>query len=404
MRKISVLALILALAISVTGCFGGETKLYDAFNKMQDVTSAESDMEIGFTFATEGFSEEEQLMLQQVSAMVNSTKLKMHVKQTQNKEKTVAQAQVDMSMDLGGMIMPMNVWVDMDMSTDKPKMVEIIKMPQMLMASMFPNEPAKQYIVYDIGEMMNMENEEVNFSELVKFSKDLQPKMTEFIKEIQKDFKPDFKIIKEKEKREVDGKKLEIYELKLDDATLKELIKYSVNYSLDNETIIEFIKEYMNTVMNIAITSETDKQAAEAEIKKELEELEKQIPEFKVKFNEFMEKYKDVKILGEKGILIEYGIDKDGYIVHEVGTIDLRIDLAQIAKVAGEENQGVKGIINLGINYNSKVYNINNKDIKVEMPTITKENSVDFMEMMEVQMQQMPVPVAKPEPEPVKVP
>ena len=88
MKKFTVLALILALAISVTGCFGGESKLYNAFNKMQDVTSLESDIELGFTLKGEGLLEEQQLILDQVAAMVNTTKLTMHQRSEQNKDKS----------------------------------------------------------------------------------------------------------------------------------------------------------------------------------------------------------------------------------------------------------------------------------------------------------------------------
>ncbi|WP_406242757.1 hypothetical protein ACF3M2_02030 [Tissierella carlieri] len=389
MKKISVLALILALSISLTGCVGGELKLYNAFNKMQDVTSIESDMEMDFTFETEGFSEEEQLMLEQVSAMVNSSKITMNQKAQYNKEKTVGQAQVDMNMDFGGMVMPMNVWVDMDMSTDELKMKEIIKMPQMLMNSMVPNDPEKQYLVLDMGQMMKEESKELNFNELMKFSKEFQPKLAEFMKEIQKDFKPDLKIVEEKGSKIVNKEILNIYELKLNDATLKEFVKYAVNYSLDKKEVVEFIKEYMNTVMKIVTIPEAEKKAAEAEIKQGLEDLEKQLPEFKVKFNEFMDKYEDVKILGDKGIVIEFGINKDGYIVHEVGNINLRIDLGQIAEVVGEKAPEMKGIIKLGISYTSKSYNINSKDVKVEMPKVDEKNSIDYMKMMEMQMKQI---------------
>ncbi len=400
MKRVSVLALILALAISVTGCFGGESKLYNAFNKMQDVTSLQSDMEMGFTFETEGFSEEEQLMVDQVAAMINGAKITIKQKANYNKEKTIAQAQADMNMNVGGMGMDMNVWVDMDLSKDEPKMKEIIKMPQLLMGSI-SQDPAKQYIVYDFEKMMNVENQEVNFEELMKFVKEFQPKFIEFMKEIQKDYKPGIEIVKQKDSKVIDKQKLDIYELKIDDAALKDLVKYSVNYSLDNEKVIEFIKEYMNAVMKVAQIPEEEKETAEAEIKQGLEDLEKQIPEFKVKFNEFMEKYKDVKILGDKGVVIEYGINKEGYIAYESGNIDLRIDLGQIAKLAQTavaEGKAetvtptvpeMKGIIKLGINFTSKNYNMNSKDIKIEMPPVDEKNSLDYMDMIKMQMEQM---------------
>lgn len=412
MKKLSVLALILALVISVTGCSGGELKLYNAFNKMQDVTSVESKMEMGFTLDTEGFSEEEQAAIEQVKAMVNTTKFTMDVKQNQNKEKTNIEAQVLMNMNLGGMIMPMNAWVNMDMSTDELKMKEIIEMPQLLMSAI-STDPEKKYIVYDIGEMMKVENEELNSKELMKFAKDFQPKFTEFMKEVQKDFKPSIEIVKQKDSKVIDKQRVDIYELSINDAALKELVKYSVNYSLDKKEVVEFIKEYVNAVMKVVEIPEAEKETAEAEIKQGLEDLEKQLPEFKGKFNEFMEKYKDVKILGDKGIVIEYGINKYGYIVHEVGNIDLRIDLGQIAKLAqtaaaAEEKAEaitpvvpeMKGIIKLGINYTAKYFNINSKDVKIEMPTVDEKNSMDYMELLQMQMEQMQQLQQAPAPEP----
>lgn len=86
-------------------------------------------------------------------------------------------------------------------------MVEIIKMPQMLMSFISPEDPAKEYIVYDLGEMMKAEDVELNFAEIMEFSKELQPKLAEFMKEIQKDFKPGFKVVTQKDDKVVNGKK-----------------------------------------------------------------------------------------------------------------------------------------------------------------------------------------------------
>ncbi len=40
--------------------------------------------------------------------------------------------------------MDMKVWVDTDMSGDIPKMVEVIKMPQILMQEMSPEDQSKK--------------------------------------------------------------------------------------------------------------------------------------------------------------------------------------------------------------------------------------------------------------------
>lgn len=120
-KKLTVLTLILALALGLTGCVGGELKLYDAFNKMQDITSLDTDMEMTFTFETEGFSEEEQMVLQQISAMLNNAKVKTHQRQVLNEEQTVVKAEMNTIMDFGGMTMDMGLWVDMDLTEDEQK-------------------------------------------------------------------------------------------------------------------------------------------------------------------------------------------------------------------------------------------------------------------------------------------
>lgn len=390
-KKLTVLTLILALALGLTGCVGGELKLYDAFNKMQDITSLDTDMEMTFTFETEGFSEEEQMMLQQISAMLNNAKVKTHQRQVLNEEQTVVKAEMNTIMDFGGMTMDMGLWVDMDLTEDEQKMVEIIKMPQMLMSFISPEDPAKEYIVYDLGEMMKAEDVELNFAEIMEFSKELQPKLAEFMKEIQKDFKPGFKVVTQKDDKVVNGKKLEIYEVKLDDATLKELVKYAINYSLEDEKTLEFFKEYMDAVMSMGMIPEEEREAAEKEIAEGFKEFENQIPEMKEKFNEFMEKYKDVEILGDKGIVVEYGIDDKGYIVHEAGNMDLKIDLGKIAEVL-EEDTEMQGIIKLGIDFKSEYYNINNKIIRVNIPKVNENNSLNMMDIMEQQMEAIPEP------------
>lgn len=390
-KKLTVLTLILALALGLTGCVGGELKLYDAFNKMQDITSLDTDMEMTFTFETEGFSEEEQMVLQQISAMLNNAKVKTHQRQVLNEEQTVVKAEMNTIMDFGGMTMDMGLWVDMDLTEDEQKMVEIIKMPQMLMSFISPEDPAKEYIVYDLGEMMKAEDVELNFAEIMEFSKELQPKLAEFMKEIQKDFKPGFKVVTQKDDKVVNGKKLEIYEVKLDDATLKELVKYAVNYSLEDEKTLEFFKEYMDAVMSMGMIPEEEREAAEKEIAEGFKEFENQIPEMKEKFNEFMEKYKDVEILGDKGIVVEYGIDDKGYIVHEAGNMDLKIDLGKIAEVL-EEDTEMQGIIKLGVDFKSEYYNINNKIIRVNIPKVNENNSLNMMDIMEQQMEAIPEP------------
>ena len=373
--------MILVLIMVFTGCSSNELKLYDSFQKTQEVTSMESDMAFSFTIGGEGFSEKEQADLQNVANMLNSTKMNIHQKMVRNKENTAARALADTKVNLGGISMDMGVWVDVDMSGENPKLVEIIKMPPFVMASMPAGYNNKEYIIYDFQKIMDGNQENININKLLKFSKEMQPKFTKLIKDSKTEFNPGFEIVKCNNKKVIDGKELTIYEVKLDDAAFKKLLRYTANYYMDNKDIAEFVKEYIKLVMEMTKPKTEEEKLAQDEIKKELENAEKELPSIKEEFNTFMDAYKDVKILGDKGIAIEYGVDSDGYIVHEAGSVDLRIDLGALGK------SKEKGILKFSIEYNTKVYNINS-DMKVDLPVIDENNSFNIMDMINGTMNQ----------------
>lgn len=382
MKKASIAALILALSMIFTGCTVNEVRLYNAFMKSQDITSMESDTKITFTLDGEGFSQEDQQSMQEVAKMLKNSEVNIYQKMIQNEEKTAAKVQMNTDLNFDGMQqMDMKVWVDTDMSGDTPKMVEIIKMPQALMAGISPEDQSKKYIVYDLVDMAASDQEEIDFNELMDFSKEMQPKIMDFMKDYHKNFDPGFKIASFKGTRDVNGKTLSIYEVKLNDESFKELIKYVVNSEIDNEDSIKFLKEYMNAVMSFTQIPNEEKESAKEEINQELDKLQESLPEIKKQFNKFMDDFKDVKVLGEEGIVIEYGVNSDGYIVHEAGKIDLNIDLKAIGEAMSAPVENL-GTLKLGIDYNTKIYNIN-KDMKINMPNVNENNALYFKDMME---------------------
>ncbi len=58
--------------------------------------------------------------------------------------------------------------------------------------------------------------------------------------------------------------------------------------------------------------------------------------EFLDEFNQIMDKLKDVKILGNKGIDITYTLDENGYVISTKGDIELVVDMAKLDKAFGE--------------------------------------------------------------------
>lgn len=406
LKKLSIIALVLVIAMVFTGCSINELKLYNALKKTQDITSMESDTTYWFTMRGEGFTEEEQIKFEKIMNIVNHTNIKIHQKMVQNKEKTAARGLADMNIDFGGISMDTKVWVDTDFSGDEFKLIEIIKLPSLIM-NFIPAKDniSKEYIVYDFQEIINASQGKVNTSEFMKFIKEIQPRISKIMEDSKEKFNPGFEVAKYKEKRIIDGKELTIYEVKLDDAAFKKLLGYTVNHYIENQDVIELIKEYMNIVMKTVMSENQEDQLAQEQFKKQVEEIEKALPIIKEKFNSFMDTYKDIKIIGDNGIVIKYGVNSDGYIVYEAGNIDLRIDMGDIDKISGNKESVKKGALKFDLNFRTNIHNIN-KEIKVDLPVVDESNSLNIMDMIMQKPIDMTVPVEKSlsEEEPLDIP
>lgn len=419
MKKVIVLVLVFALSISLIACTKPDAGLYNAFKNMKEVTSIETDTNMSFQFEGEGFDKDKAKGVEQVASILNSLKINLNQKSVGNKDNTKAQVESNLKVNFMGIETPLKMWADIDLKTSDMK--SIIEIPQMLLGMLAMNgieSPliGKQYLVYDMAKLMETDDK-IDYKKMMEFQKEFQPEMIQFMADMQKDLKLDFDIIKLKEEKTVEGKKIKIYEVKLDDKALKELSNHVVNHVLENDSTKEFIVEYMNgymnSMMNMGIKdSSSDKKLVE--LKKEMKDMEKDLDKnlekFKKEFNAFMEKYKDVKVLGKDGINILYSVNSDGYIIEQDGVMNFDIDLNEIAKISEIQDKDnldnskdkkdamkdqvvnqlkdMNGKIKFKINYNTKNKNINSKDIKITMPEASKGNSIDLYQMMQDQMEQ----------------
>ena len=372
-KRLSVLTILLALALVFTGCTNGELKLYNAFLKSQDIRTMESEVELAFNLEGENLSEENQAMLNEVSALLNSYKITMNQKMEQNEDATVAKSQVDGVIDMGGVKADLSVWLEVDASKDIPEMKYIMKMPQMIMAMAGEEFANKEYIAYDYSDIMEVSGMDIDNSGLMEWAKDVEPLLTDFLKEHVKNFNSDLKMIESKGQRVINKEVFDIYELRLKDEAFKTLIRNTGNEFMENEDMKKFMSEYMDMVFTLV---ESQNQENSEDVKMEIEEMKKQLdkelPNMKENFNELMDKFDEITILGEEGIVMEYAINKEGYIVSEKGSINLMLDL---------ELLGMEGIIKLRIDSNSKNFNIN-EDIKIEMPELNEENTLNLSDLL----------------------
>lgn len=386
MKRILGILLVLTMVLSLLGCTSPDTELYKSLEKMQEVTSLDSETELSFELNGEGFEESEQVIVDQLALSLNSLKLLTKEKSLRNEEGTEAQSEAVVSVEFGGVKLDTKIWSDVNLNTGDMK--NIIQLPAMLGGLMGPEVASKDYLVYDVRKIMELEDEDVNFDEMMELQKEFQIKIVELAKEIQKEFKPGFEIIELKEEKERAGEKIKVYEFKLDDGTFKELVKEFIDTSLENQGTREFIVDYMNLAMKMTPSNELNHKEIK-EIQDGINDIEENLDE-KVKktqeeFHKFMGKIEDMKILGEEGVRVLYSVNSEGYIVETDGLIHLTLNFEKLAQ-AMEEVPIKKGILELKINYNTRNKNINSEDIKIEFPELTGKNSMDFSEIMEMEM------------------
>lgn len=379
MKKLSLVSLLLAFTMLFTACANGELGLYNAVVKSQDIKSMESSTNVGFKVSTEGFKEEDKMIVDQVVNMLNGYKIKIDQKMIANEEGTKVDAEMKMALTMQDINMEIPMWLKMDLSTDKPEYKQIIKMPKMMVDGMGEEFQGKEYLDYDVLKLMEEQGQAENFKSILTWSKELQPKMKDFLNNDLKNLDTKIKMVENKGKKTVDGEELTIYELKLNDENFKALMKIVADKAVENKELNKFLKEYVNLVMGMSNVSVEEKAVVEAEMKK----IEANKDDIKTEMNKFFEAIKGIKILDGEGIVIEYGVNKKGFIVSEAGKMNFILDLANLKENVKElKETEMQGKIKFTVEFDSKIKNINSKDIKVEYPELTEANSIKFSEMM----------------------
>lgn len=388
-------ALILAMCM-IAGMLSGCTSaaegkaFYDAVMKSQGIKSSQNDMQMALRLDAAGLSEEEQVSFAQMKAMLNGTKLAMNIKQSANADNTIAKAEAGMNMYLAGMSMDMGIWVDMDLNASSPKFKEIIKYPA-IMAASDPALAGKEYMVMDLGQLMSAPNingqaQGINYADVMKQTKELQEKTLVFMGKYLAQYDPGFKFITDAGTKDIITPertvKAHVYQIKLDDKAAKKLIRYTVNNLANNKDAMEFLVEYMKFVGSLSATTPgVDNPAAGFD--NMLADFEKEKPELLAKFNKSMDQLEGIQLFGEKGITLEYAIDESGYIVSQSGSIDFVFDAAKLGSIEGIGDTKYAGtaVYKVGFDFSMLTYNIN-KDMPIQMPVITPENSINYTDMM----------------------
>ncbi len=380
-KKIGIIALVLIFTISLTACSNGN-EFTKALIKQQEITSARSDMQITLNVDGEGFGPEKELEMAMIKGMFNG--LIFDIEQTSISNRNRDKIQSELSLTTRGLQggNTSKIWLDIDnTSKDKGNMKQIYKLDKNTLA-MLGVPGNKEYLVYDLNKLQELSGHndqemlEESMKSLMNWSTKLEDRLSRALSDYIKNYKLKVKLVDRKEKKIVDKESLKIYELNMNDKEFKEFLRYTGNEGLNNKEIYSLYKEYLEILIDFTNGDASEKARAKEEIGK--------AEDLKVKLNEALDKLDGIKIIGDKGINIKYGINKDGYISYEEGKLDLVLDLENIGKIFREEVES-KGRFKFIINYEVKLKEINNKNLKLEMPKLDESNSLDFVDLIKAQ-------------------
>ncbi|WP_006718073.1 cell wall-binding repeat-containing protein [Desulfitobacterium metallireducens] len=380
-KKMVWITSILTLLFVLTGCTPNQQVLFDATMKMQKVNSVQEHTTMSFELSGSGFEPAVQQQIDSTAMLLNTAKLDLNVKTNGNEQKTVSQAQIDMNLDMQGLSLNVPLWVDMDLTGENPKLVEIIKVPAMATAS-FPSRFAnKEYMVMNPYDMKDSELSNLDPTKLMEFSKNFQTKGVEFLTSYAQRFNPNLDVVNVPTN---DG--TQKFSIKLNDAQLKEFLSYTVNNFAQDKEAMDFIKEYLSSMIELG--GVPDQAQSSIDLDQAIKELDASTPEFLAQFNGFMAQLENVSLLGDKGLEINYTIS-NGYVINESGLINFKVDLSQINSLmntlSGQKAPAIdaKGVVNLTVNFNTDITGINTP-ISIQIPELNENNSFNYMDLIKV--------------------
>lgn len=402
LKKMAAMAASVVMATSLfTGCSYNAKSLADAFGKTQKATSSESKTEIKLKFSAENLSTEEQESVNKVIPMINDASIVMNTKMNQNESGTAAKAQVNMSAKFGDMPLDLGMWIDSSSENNKVSFKEIIKMPAAAASEM----NGKQYIVLDSSKMNGANGMNMDFSKFTQTSQDMQKKLSELVIKNMASFDPNFTLVTNKGSQYMnlpDGNKpVHLYQVKLNDKNFKDLVKYTSNNLINNADARNFLKDYMIAMTKAANLKEEEATATETEINKSFSDFEKGLPEFTKQMNRVLNSFDNVTLIGNRGIVINYAVDDNGYIVSESGYMDLVFDaphfIAAVQSLSGTNTPSkLTGVYKLGIDFNSTTYNIN-KNVEIKFPEVNSGNSIQYEDLMKQDVKETAAKLSKTE-------
>lgn len=381
-------ALVASLLLVTTGCSQNQQEIFNANLKMQDVNSMKAHTTMTFKLSGSGLEPTAQQQFDTASTFLNNAKLDLDVLTNGNPQKTTSQSQVAINLVTPGMTINLPCWVDSDLTGNTPNVKEIVKLPQIAKASLPTQIASKEYMVLNTSDMNKSVPNTMDMTSLMEFSKDFQAKEVAFLTSYAQRFNPNLDTADNGIQYVQTDEGLvpaRAYEVKLNDAQFKYFIRYTVNNFVQDSEAMNFVKDFMDSILGFSQVP--DKAKTSSDFDQAFKEFDTNKAQFLTQFNTAMDQLNNVPLLGDKGIDLQYDISR-GYLIKKSGTIDLKVDLAQINQfvntLSGQQSPiEAKGLLNLMINYNTDVSGINTPQ-KIEIPEITADNSFNYMDLIKL--------------------
>lgn len=361
--------------------------LSEALLKTSMATSMESNGKLSLKLKAEGLSKSQQQQLAGVSKILNNLEVVFEAKESGNKNGTKSKQYVKTTANVGGIPVSGEIWSDKNLTGKKPVIKAIVKSPQ-LFKLLLPAQYANKYMVLDSKNIkkvpkMGDKLSSIDCGKMMSGNKDLQKLILVIAQKYSSQLNLKYNSITN------DGN---VYKVKIDDATFKDVIRKVVNLTAKNKEVQNLIKNYMLTEMKNSGASSKEINSTKCQIEQMLTKLQSQA--FLDVFNKQMDRLQDVKILGDKGIEINYTIDENGYIKSTKADIEVVADMANIKKVLGNTLTVANptGTLTAMMHFESNNKNINQK-VKITLPKLNSKNSFKLSKV-----------INKLQPKPLKVP
>lgn len=342
-----------------------------AFDKTNKVTSCESNIKVDLNMDGKNLTQEEMQSFAPIMQIINGIKIDGTSKFVGNGKNTEISAKSDLNFSFMNQIYKMSTWVDMNMEGKEPKMKYVITIPEALKATS-PELKGKDYFVYDSEKLTEELAQNVDYEKMMKSSMKLGNKMQLVLADFLRAADAKFNLVTRKDKQTVTignaKENVDIYEIKLDNQKLTEVIKFA----LQDKEMKKLIKDYAKFSINLGAEMQNQKASAE-----ELKEMEKAIDEG---LNQLVGMLEELNKSVKYELVFNYGVNNDGYIAYQTGSVKFTVDAG---KLQGADSNSQYTFV---VNFSSDAYKINEKFNIEAMPEVNEKNSIDYVELLKESM------------------